>query len=178
MNADQKEPTDLGILPNVEIICSLHASVHSRFALQFSCAFEALRSELLSPTKPGGGGGQLTLSRSVSAMAPSMTVGITDLAIELKRQGAPLIMLSVGEPDFPPSAEVLSAAHAALENGHTKYTSMAGLHELRQAICEDLSKRKVMKTRPEAPESDTHTLPTPVLLYMRADPALESARHI
>ena len=68
---------------------------------------------------------------------------------------------------------MLSAAHAALENGHTKYTSMAGLHERRQAICEDLSKRKVMKTRPEAPESDTHTLPTPVLLYMRADPALD-----
>ena len=81
-------------------------------------------------------------------MPASATVAISDLAIELKRQGKPVISLSVGEPDFSPPPEVMEAAHEALREGKVKYTALAGSHELRSAVCDDLLRRKGLKYEP------------------------------
>ena len=45
-----------------------------------------------------------------------------------------LVRLEVGEPDFDTPAHVTEAAFAAAERGETKYTSNAGLPELRTAV--------------------------------------------
>ena len=50
-------------------------------------------------------------------MPASQTVAISDIAIELKRQGVPVLSLAVGEPDFQPPPEVMAAAHSALDAG-------------------------------------------------------------
>ncbi|HEX6987875.1 MAG TPA: pyridoxal phosphate-dependent aminotransferase [Bacillota bacterium] len=44
------------------------------------------------------------------------------------------IRLEVGEPDFATPAHVLAAAQAAMDEGFTRYTSNAGIPELRQAV--------------------------------------------
>jgi len=116
---------------------------------QFGAAFSELRREILDfGAAPAAPAGEIAISRTVAAMPASATVAISDLAIELKRQGKPVISLSVGEPDFSPPPEVMEAAHEALREGKVKYTALAGSHELRSAVCDDLLRRKGLKYEP------------------------------
>jgi len=120
---------------------------------QFASALDKLQRDLVN-FRPGTGASNrdelpADISRLVRSMDASQTVAISDLAIELKRQGLPILSLSVGEPDFAPHPEVLAAAHKALNEGQTKYTANAGLHQLRAQICADLHKRKGVAYTPE-----------------------------
>jgi aspartate aminotransferase len=72
------------------------------------------------------------------AAVPSATVVILQLAVELKRQGKPLIGLSAGEPDFDTPENIQEAAIAAIKAGKTRYVPPAGILELREAICAKL----------------------------------------
>lgn len=75
----------------------------------------------------------MKLSQSLTRIAPSRTVGMTDRASELRANGRDIISLSVGEPDFATPAHVIAAAKAALDAGETKYTPVAGTQRLREA---------------------------------------------
>ncbi len=75
----------------------------------------------------------MKLSQALSRIAASRTTAITDRAIELRAQGADVISLSVGEPDFATPPHVVAAAKAALDAGDTKYTAVAGTQLLREA---------------------------------------------
>ncbi|KIC21929.1 MULTISPECIES: pyridoxal phosphate-dependent aminotransferase [unclassified Leisingera] len=55
-------------------------------------------------------------------------------AAEMKRQGAPVIILGAGEPDFDTPDHIKEAAAAAMRAGETKYTPLGGTLALRQAI--------------------------------------------
>lgn len=74
------------------------------------------------------------LSSKLAAVKPSQTKAMTALAASLQAQGRSIITLSQGEPDFETPANIKQAAIAAIEAGHTKYTAVAGIEELRQAI--------------------------------------------
>jgi aspartate aminotransferase len=63
-------------------------------------------------------------------------MAVSALAAQLRREGADVIDLGAGEPDFPTPENIRRAAYAAMENGHTKYTPAAGTLRLKQAICE------------------------------------------
>lgn len=52
-----------------------------------------------------------------------------------------VISLGVGEPDFPTPWHIRRAGIKSLENSKTRYTSNSGLIELRQEICNYLSRR-------------------------------------
>lgn len=60
------------------------------------------------------------------------------LSRELKAQGHNIIDLSLGEPDFRTPQHICDAATKAMNDGYTKYTPVAGVPELRQAICDKL----------------------------------------
>ncbi|MFS8151232.1 pyridoxal phosphate-dependent aminotransferase [Halomonas sp. MG34] len=74
------------------------------------------------------------LSSKLAAVKPSQTKAMTALASSLRSQGRSIITLSQGEPDFETPANIKQAAIAAIEAGHTKYTAVAGIDELREAI--------------------------------------------
>ena len=57
-------------------------------------------------------------------------------ANELQQSGMDVIHLEVGEPDFPTPAPIVEAAHAALQQGFTKYTPAQGIKPLRVAIAQ------------------------------------------
>jgi len=79
------------------------------------------------------------LSTLCHRLNPSMTVGMTDLASELKRNGMDdMISLSVGEPDFQTPERIANAGVQAILNGHTKYSPNAGLLSLRERIASKL----------------------------------------
>jgi len=55
-------------------------------------------------------------------------------AERLRRAGHDVVDFSVGEPDFPTPDHIEAAAHRALQDHFTKYTSNPGIAELREAV--------------------------------------------
>jgi len=78
----------------------------------------------------------ITLSQRIQQVQPSATLAITAKAAELRAAGRKIISLSVGEPDFDTPKHACKAAIEAIEQGFTRYTAVAGIPELRQAIAE------------------------------------------
>jgi len=71
---------------------------------------------------------------SLSRIKPSATIAVTDKARALRAAGRDVIGLGAGEPDFDTPDNVKTAAIRAIEAGHTKYTAIDGMPELKQAI--------------------------------------------
>ncbi|MFN9832742.1 MAG: aminotransferase class I/II-fold pyridoxal phosphate-dependent enzyme, partial [Phenylobacterium sp.] len=72
----------------------------------------------------------LTLSR----VKPSATMATDQKARELKAQGRDIISLGAGEPDFDTPENIKEAAIRAIREGKTKYTTVDGIPELKEAI--------------------------------------------
>ena len=70
----------------------------------------------------------------LSAIKPSPTMAVSNMAAELKAAGRDVIGLGAGEPDFDPPEHVKAAAVKAMADGKTKYTAVDGIAELKQAI--------------------------------------------
>ena len=80
------------------------------------------------------------ISDTLKRIKPSATMVITAKAAQLKREGKKVIGLSSGEPDFDTPKHVKEAAIEAINKGHTKYTNIEGIPELRQSIVEKFKK--------------------------------------
>jgi aspartate aminotransferase len=74
------------------------------------------------------------LAARLGRVKPSPTIGASQKAAELKAQGADVISLGAGEPDFDTPDHIKEAAKAAIDRGETKYTAVAGSPALRKAI--------------------------------------------
>jgi aspartate aminotransferase len=74
------------------------------------------------------------LSAALGRIKPSPTMAMTARVAQLKREGVPVIGLSVGEPDFDTPDFVKAAAIEAINAGKTKYTDVDGTPELKAAI--------------------------------------------
>jgi aspartate aminotransferase len=61
---------------------------------------------------------------------------VTATVDRLRREGVEVIDFGAGEPDFATPAPVKAAAHDALDHDFTRYTPVAGIVELKRAICE------------------------------------------
>ncbi|MDR9485869.1 MAG: pyridoxal phosphate-dependent aminotransferase [Sediminimonas sp.] len=75
------------------------------------------------------------LSKTLSRVKPSPTIAISTQAAELRAAGRDIIGLSAGEPDFDTPAHIRAAGISAIEAGHTRYTAVDGIPELKEAIC-------------------------------------------
>ncbi len=75
----------------------------------------------------------------LTRVEPSATLAISALATELENDGADVVDLSVGEPDFPTPRNIVDAGQDAMDAGHTGYTTSAGIIDLREAISEKLA---------------------------------------
>ena len=53
---------------------------------------------------------------------------------ELQAAGVDVVHMEAGEPDFPTLPQVVAAAKAALDAGHTSYSPAAGIPQLREAL--------------------------------------------
>jgi aspartate aminotransferase len=82
----------------------------------------------------------IALSPRSAALGYSPSMAVADEARRLRREGRPIIDLSLGELDFPTPQNICEAAIRALRDGHTRYDSAAGLLALRQAICRKLER--------------------------------------
>jgi len=85
---------------------------------------------------------QPRLAARMGRMAESATAAVFKRVAELRAAGVEVISLSLGEPDFAPPDAVQRAAREALDAGATRYTEVAGLRVLREAICADSLRRR------------------------------------
>jgi aspartate aminotransferase len=81
-------------------------------------------------------------------MAESATAAVFRKVAELKAQGVDIVSLAVGEPDSEPPAVVRDAVQKAADRGRIRYTEVAGLRSLRQAICDDSERRRGVRHEP------------------------------
>lgn len=80
-------------------------------------------------------------ARRLQDVEPFLAMEVLERALALEREGAPVLHLEVGEPDFPAPEPVLAACERALRAGATHYTDSRGLLALREAIAADLDRR-------------------------------------
>ena len=80
----------------------------------------------------------MEFSERIGRVEPSATLSISALAKKLEAEGADVVDLSVGEPDFPTPEPIVDAGAEAMQEGHTGYTPSRGIPELRNAIAENL----------------------------------------
>lgn len=90
-----------------------------------------------------------SLSSTVLALAPSMTVAIDTRAKELQASGMDVVALGAGEPDFDTPAHIKDAAIDSLREGRTKYTAPTGIPELKRAVSDKLSRENGVSIAPE-----------------------------
>jgi len=83
----------------------------------------------------------LKLNPHVTAIEEETAFTVLDRANALKAQGAPVINLGIGQPDFTPPRHILEAAEKAVRDGPHGYTSPQGLTVLRDAVAQYVARR-------------------------------------
>jgi len=67
----------------------------------------------------------------------------------LKAAGADILNFSVGEPDFDTPPHICEAGKKAIDDGHTRYTAVPGIPELREAVVDRFKKDHGWEYSPE-----------------------------
>jgi aspartate aminotransferase len=88
------------------------------------------------------------LAESLGRIQPSPTIAVTSKARELKAAGRDVIGLGAGEPDFDTPDNIKDAAIKAIKAGHTKYTAVEGIPELRAAIAAKFKRENNLDYKP------------------------------
>nr|WP_313023618.1 pyridoxal phosphate-dependent aminotransferase [Brucella intermedia] len=89
------------------------------------------------------------LADALSRVKPSATIAVSQKARELKAKGKDVIGLGAGEPDFDTPENIKQAAIDTINRGETKYTPVAGIPELRQAIVAKFKRENGLDYKPE-----------------------------
>ncbi len=74
------------------------------------------------------------LANRTTKVTRSKTLSVTAKANELKAKGEDIVVLTVGEPDFPTPDNIKKAGIKAINDNFTKYTAEGGIIELKQAV--------------------------------------------
>jgi len=90
----------------------------------------------------------MMLSQTIQSLSPSLTIAISTLAAELKAEGKDILSFSAGEPDFDTPQVIKESAIQAINKGFTKYTAVAGIPELREAIAQKLKRDNGLVYKP------------------------------
>ena len=89
------------------------------------------------------------LSATLDRVKPSPTVALTGVVADLRAQGREIIALGAGEPDFPPPDNLRAAGKLAIDAGKTRYTTVDGIAELKDAVCAKFLRDNHLSYTPE-----------------------------
>jgi aspartate aminotransferase len=87
-------------------------------------------------------------SASLARVKPSATLAADQKARELKANGRDVISLAAGEPDFDTPDNIKEAAIKAIRDGKTKYTTVDGIPELKDAVCAKFKRENGLTYKP------------------------------
>ena len=89
------------------------------------------------------------LASRLSAIKPSPTIAVSNMAAEMKAAGKDVIGLGAGEPDFDTPDHVKAAARTAMDEGKTKYTAVDGIPQLKAAIVDKFARENNITCTPD-----------------------------
>ncbi len=92
--------------------------------------------------------GKLRLAERMARLGTEGAFEVLARARALEARGREVIHLEIGEPDFPTPPHVVEAAARALRDGWTHYGPPAGLPKLREAVAEDVARRRGIRVDP------------------------------
>ena len=78
----------------------------------------------------------MRLADRTTRISGSPTMKVTATVDRLRRSGVEVIDFGAGEPDFPTPDAIKAAAHKAIDDNFTRYTPVAGIADLKRAICD------------------------------------------
>jgi aspartate/methionine/tyrosine aminotransferase len=105
------------------------------------------------------------IARRAQEIEPFLAVEVFQRAQALEREGADVIHLEFGEPDFETPPVIREAAEKALKDGRTRYAHTLGLLPLREAIAEHYHARYRVSVSPEQILVTAGTSPAMLLLF-------------
>ncbi len=91
----------------------------------------------------------MELSSRLSRFNEPETLKMAKLGRELRMKGIDIIDLSLGEPDFDTPVHIKEALKKAVDDNFSHYTPVAGLMELREAVCTKLKRDNNLDYKPE-----------------------------
>ena len=91
----------------------------------------------------------MQLSSTLSRFNEPETLKMAKLGRALRANGIDIVDLSLGEPDFNTPEHIKEAAKKAIDENWSHYTPVAGYADLRQAICNKLSRDNNLSYTPE-----------------------------
>jgi aspartate/methionine/tyrosine aminotransferase len=91
---------------------------------------------------------KLRLAGCMSRLGNEGAFEVLVRARALESEGKHVVHLEIGEPDFPTAPNIVDAAKSALDQGWTRYGPPAGFPELREAVAEDLGRRRGISVDP------------------------------
>jgi aspartate/methionine/tyrosine aminotransferase len=89
------------------------------------------------------------IARRTQEIKPFLAVEVFQRAQALEREGADVIHLEFGEPDFDTPPVIREAAEKALKDGRTRYAHPLGILPLREAIAEHYHARYGVTVSPD-----------------------------
>jgi len=104
-------------------------------------------------------------SRKAEALEPFIAMDVMERAHRMEAEGADIVHLEVGEPDFDTPACVVEAAIEALREGRTHYTDSLGIPPLREAVAEETRARTGVDLDPSRVVIASGSSPAMLLLF-------------
>ncbi len=89
------------------------------------------------------------LATRLDSVKPSPSMAAKAHVDALRAAGRTIIDFTIGEPDFPTPAHIITAGVQALNSGDTRYTGSAGTPALRNAIATKLARENALVYTPE-----------------------------
>ena len=89
------------------------------------------------------------ISKKAQKIKPFLVMDVMERACEMELEGADIVHLELGEPDFESPEVIKEAGIRAIREGKTHYTHSLGLLELREAICRRTKERYGVSVSPE-----------------------------
>lgn len=78
------------------------------------------------------------ISRHIASLAESQSFAMAQRVMQLKRDGADVVSLTLGEPDFDTPMHIKKAAQQAIADNYSHYGPVKGILSLREAICKNM----------------------------------------
>ncbi|MDK2892189.1 pyridoxal phosphate-dependent aminotransferase [Methanohalophilus sp.] len=106
------------------------------------------------------------ISERVKNIPPFYVMEVLEEAQRLEMDGASVIHLEIGEPDFPTAPHICDAANQALSSCVAKYTHSMGIPELRRSIASYYNRQFSVDVSPEQVIVTSGTSPAMMLAFM------------
>ena len=94
-------------------------------------------------------GHDIPFSRRVQRIGRSATMAAGEKAARLVARGIDVVDLGPGLPDFDTPEHIREAGERAIADGHTRYTPIAGILQLREAVAQMYERRDGAELSPE-----------------------------